>query len=165
MMESPDEASEIAFPMVLQGVEAERQLLVSLPLTPFTYHAVLAIAGASARNNVRSRRLNTNLDFMISPPFADCLGRNLFHHRSLWSPVKLDQPVSSPPFVTPLAPPCVPPIRLRIFTTLRVWVCAFVSSCATSRIGTTAAIRIAEIIRFCIWAFIFLHSCGQRHLS
>src|ERR1039457_4484585 len=44
MTESPDEASEIACPMVLQAVWADMQLLLSLPLTPFTYHVVLAIA-------------------------------------------------------------------------------------------------------------------------
>jgi hypothetical protein len=42
MTVSPDEASEMAWPMVLQAVADDKQLFVSLPVTPFTYHLVLA---------------------------------------------------------------------------------------------------------------------------
>ena len=44
MMESSDEASEMACPMVLQAVWDDIQLLLSLPFDPFTYHVVLARA-------------------------------------------------------------------------------------------------------------------------
>ena|SRR5215469_10322107 len=37
MMESPDEASAMACPIVLQAVVGDLQLLPSLSLTPFTY--------------------------------------------------------------------------------------------------------------------------------
>jgi hypothetical protein len=43
MIESPEAASEIACPMVLQAVLEEVQLLALLPLPPFTYR-VVAIA-------------------------------------------------------------------------------------------------------------------------
>src|ERR1017187_6700651 len=66
MTESPNEASEIACPMVLQAVWADMQLLLSLPLTPFTYHVVLAIAvEARARNTAANRKLVSSLSFMI----------------------------------------------------------------------------------------------------
>ena len=55
MIRLPDEASEMACPMVLQAVVADRQLLLSLPLAPFTYHVELATAvGATARNRAMS---------------------------------------------------------------------------------------------------------------
>jgi hypothetical protein len=41
-MESPEEAIDTACPMVLHAVCTDMQLLVSLPLTPFTYSVVLA---------------------------------------------------------------------------------------------------------------------------
>ncbi len=44
LMESPAEAREIACPIVKQGVSVDKQLLLSLPLFPSTYHVVLAIA-------------------------------------------------------------------------------------------------------------------------
>jgi len=44
MMESPEVANEMAWPMVLQAVFADVQSLTSLPLTPSTYHVVLARA-------------------------------------------------------------------------------------------------------------------------
>lgn len=44
IMESPEAASETACPMVLQAVLGDRQLLLSLPLTPSTYHVALATA-------------------------------------------------------------------------------------------------------------------------
>jgi len=46
MMESPEAASEIACVIVPQAVATDKQLLVSLPLTPFTYHVVANAAGA-----------------------------------------------------------------------------------------------------------------------
>jgi hypothetical protein len=42
-MESPDEASEIACPMVLQAARGDLQLWLLLPFTPFTYHVVAAM--------------------------------------------------------------------------------------------------------------------------
>jgi hypothetical protein len=48
-MESPDDASEMACPMVLQAVCGVLQSLSSLPFTPSTYHVLLAMAtGATA---------------------------------------------------------------------------------------------------------------------
>ena len=44
MMESADEASAMAWPMVLQAVWANLQLLLSFPCTPSTYHVVFAKA-------------------------------------------------------------------------------------------------------------------------
>lgn len=43
-MESPNEAKEMAYPIVLQAVWGDRQLLLSLPLTPSTYQVALAAA-------------------------------------------------------------------------------------------------------------------------
>ena len=37
MMESPDEAREMACPIVLHAVVGDEQLLLSLPVTPLTY--------------------------------------------------------------------------------------------------------------------------------
>src|ERR1017187_8423815 len=67
MTESPDAASEMACPIVLQAVVADMQLLLSLPFTPSTYHVVLARAvGTRARNKASSERLrNASLFFMI----------------------------------------------------------------------------------------------------
>src|SRR5215471_2923328 len=62
MMESPDEAVEMAWPMVLQAVVADVHSLLSLPLTPFTYHVVADAIGARARSNaVPSSLLGWNL--------------------------------------------------------------------------------------------------------
>src|SRR5579859_1753508 len=68
MMESPDEASEIACPIVLQAVCGDLQLLLSFPFTPLTYHVLLARAVEfRARNKATSGRLlNKGLCFMIS---------------------------------------------------------------------------------------------------
>ena len=67
MIESPEWASEIACPMVLQACRRVLQLLLSLPFTPSTYHVLLArAAGAKARNKTRSGRLlNTSLCLII----------------------------------------------------------------------------------------------------
>jgi hypothetical protein len=51
MIESPELASEMACPIVLQALVDDLQSLLSLPLAPFTYHVVLAIA-----TEVRVRR-------------------------------------------------------------------------------------------------------------
>jgi len=42
MTESPEAARAMAWPMVLQAIWGDRQLLLSLPLNPLTYHVVLA---------------------------------------------------------------------------------------------------------------------------
>ena len=55
MMVSPEEASEMAYLMVLQAVVEDMQLLLSFPFTPSTYHVVLARAvEVRARNEARS---------------------------------------------------------------------------------------------------------------
>ena len=65
MIESPDFASETACPMVSQAVVGDMQLLLSLPLTPFTYHVVLARAvGTRARNGAITNAVS-NLLLMI----------------------------------------------------------------------------------------------------
>src|SRR5215469_7211207 len=57
-MESPEVASEMACPMVLQAVWADVQLLLSFPFTPSTNHVVLArVLGARARNTEITTRL------------------------------------------------------------------------------------------------------------
>lgn len=54
MTVSPDAASEMACPMVLQAACTDKQLSLSLPLAPFTYHVVLAkTAGA---NNISAAK-------------------------------------------------------------------------------------------------------------
>jgi hypothetical protein len=70
LIESPEEASAIACPMVLQATDADKQLLLSLPLTPFTYHAV------PARDRARTAMSNVaiGLDFplFVTPSPFDC---------------------------------------------------------------------------------------------
>ena len=53
-MESPEEASAMACPIVLQAVWDDMQLSLLFPLTPFTYHLVLATT-VGARNRAISR--------------------------------------------------------------------------------------------------------------
>jgi hypothetical protein len=54
----------------LQAVVGDKQLLLSLPLTPLTYHVVLAkTVGARDRNKARSGRLINCRDFMMFAPF------------------------------------------------------------------------------------------------
>src|SRR5215472_3080121 len=67
MMVSPDNASEMACPMVLQAVVGDKQLFVSFPFPPFTYHVVLAkAAGARAENRAKSSKvLIVSLCFII----------------------------------------------------------------------------------------------------
>lgn len=57
MTVSPDAASEIACPMVLHALVDNLQLLLSLPLTPFTYHVVADAIGARARSNAVPNRV------------------------------------------------------------------------------------------------------------
>ena len=61
----------MAWPMVLQAVVGDLQLLLLLPLTPLTYHVVLAKAvGATVKNSAdTSKALNMSLCFM----FSSCL--------------------------------------------------------------------------------------------
>jgi hypothetical protein len=71
MTESPDDACPVACPIVLQAVVADLQSLLSLPVTPFTYHVLLAEAGdARAKNRARSEKLTNCLRFMMFPFFA-----------------------------------------------------------------------------------------------
>jgi hypothetical protein len=56
LMESPDEASEIACPMVLQAVVGDLQSLLSLPLTPLTYHVLAEVAEL-----IRHRAMSSNV--------------------------------------------------------------------------------------------------------
>jgi hypothetical protein len=64
LMASPDAASEIAWPMVLQAVVEDVQLLLSLPLTPLTYHVVAMALEVTARNTNASERV-VRLPFTI----------------------------------------------------------------------------------------------------
>src|SRR5215469_5581583 len=68
-MESPDAASVMACPIVLQAVVGDLQLLVLFPLFPFTYHVTLAkVVGARARIKAKdSKRENSNPFFIIFP--------------------------------------------------------------------------------------------------
>jgi hypothetical protein len=56
----------MACPMVLQAVVGVWQLLLSLPLTPFTYHVVLANAAGKAANNVSATTHISLWDFIFS---------------------------------------------------------------------------------------------------
>src|ERR1700726_1470043 len=79
MMESPDEASEMACLIVLQAVCGDLQLFLSLPVIPSTYHVLLAKAmGTEAKNKTRSGRpRDTSLSFISSSRqrqrFGTCL--------------------------------------------------------------------------------------------
>src|SRR3974390_1864947 len=65
-MVSPDAASEMVCPIVLQAVDGDMQLLLSLPFTPSTYHVLAAkAAGASVRMPAKSRLLSVSLCFII----------------------------------------------------------------------------------------------------
>lgn len=66
MTESPDTASEMACPMVLQAVVEDVQVLLLLPLTPLTYHVVVANAvEPRARNTATTRKQVSSLSLMI----------------------------------------------------------------------------------------------------
>jgi len=67
MMVSPDEASAMACLMVLQAVVGDVQLLLLLPLTPFTYHVVPAKAVGTAANNISATTHIRLLDFIVPP--------------------------------------------------------------------------------------------------
>src|SRR5215469_16323507 len=57
-MESPEAASEMACPMVLQAAAGDLQLLLLFPVAPFTYHVVDAIAvDVRARTTTASGKL------------------------------------------------------------------------------------------------------------
>jgi hypothetical protein len=66
MMESPEEASEMACPMVLQAVVGDKQLLLSFPFTPSTYHVVLARTGGTVASDTRAAIHISFLDFIFS---------------------------------------------------------------------------------------------------
>ena len=62
----PDTANEIACLIVLQGAVGDVQLLLLLPLTPFTYHVVLATAvGAKEKNSPTNKKQVSSLFLMI----------------------------------------------------------------------------------------------------
>src|SRR5882724_8643991 len=66
LIESPEAAKEMAWPTVLQAVAGDVHALVLLPLTPLTYHVVLAIAvEVRATNTAANRKLASSLSFMI----------------------------------------------------------------------------------------------------
>ncbi len=56
--------------MVLQAVVGDVQALLSLPLTPFTYHVVLAQATEPSRHRAVSSILAITLCFMIVSSFS-----------------------------------------------------------------------------------------------
>ena len=56
MTESPDRASEMACPMVLQAAVGDLQSLRSRPLTPLTYHVL-----AEAAELIRHKTVNNNV--------------------------------------------------------------------------------------------------------
>ena len=65
MMESPDDDRDMACPMVLQGAWETKQVLLSLPVNPFTYQVVLArAAGAWVRNSAVSSSRLVRMRFM-----------------------------------------------------------------------------------------------------
>jgi hypothetical protein len=69
LIESPEAAKEMARLTVLQAVPGDVQALLSLPLTPLTYHVVLAIAvEVRPTNTAANRKLMSSLCFMIFPP-------------------------------------------------------------------------------------------------
>src|SRR5215471_6793209 len=86
MMVSPDNASEMACPMVLQAVVGDKQLFVSFPFPPFTYHVVLAkAAGARAENRAKSSKvLIVSLCFIIFLLLA--AGKNVVAHSGTSGP-------------------------------------------------------------------------------
>src|SRR6266478_3365890 len=66
LIESPEAAKELAWLTVLQAVVGDVQVLLLLPLTPLTYHVVLAIAvEVRATNTAANRKLVSSLSFMI----------------------------------------------------------------------------------------------------
>src|SRR5215472_19304260 len=87
-MESPVAAREMAWPMVLQAVSEDLQSVLSLPLTPFTYHVVLAKAdGAMAKSSAEnSAFLVDSLRFIILLPLGS--GRREMQLLTLVSPVR-----------------------------------------------------------------------------
>src|SRR6516225_8115498 len=66
IIESPESASAMACLIVLQAVVADKQLLLSLPLTPLTYQVVLARAVGTTANNISATTHVSFLDFTVS---------------------------------------------------------------------------------------------------
>src|SRR5215831_15289620 len=71
IIESPESASEMACLIVLQAVAEDRQLLLSLPLTPFTYHVAADAIGARARSNAVPSSLS-DLNLMTRLRVEEC---------------------------------------------------------------------------------------------
>src|SRR5215469_7819211 len=94
-MESPDEASEIACPMVLQAVVGVLQSSLLFPFTPLTYQVLLARAfGATTRNKPKSGRLTSCLLFINVPSFSPFINASLGFrvHRSQTQPTVTNRP-------------------------------------------------------------------------
>ena len=66
-MESPEEESAIACPMVWHAAVEDKQLLLSLPLTPFTYRVVLDRAVGTVANSITAtaEQINPSLDYSV----------------------------------------------------------------------------------------------------
>src|SRR3974377_941783 len=69
-MVSPDDASEIACPIVAQAVFFVLQLLPSSPVTPLTYHVA---ASAGETRMIRERNGTPRLFNMLTPSRTICL--------------------------------------------------------------------------------------------
>src|ERR1700720_3524803 len=65
LIESPEAAKEMAWPTVLQAVVEDVQVLLSLPLSPLTYHVLATAVEAKARNTAGNRKPASSLYFII----------------------------------------------------------------------------------------------------
>ena len=72
-MESPEAASEMACPMVLQAACADKQWLLSLPLAPFTYHVLLARATLGSVTSI-VRAMTRVRNFLFNLPLRADVG-------------------------------------------------------------------------------------------
>src|SRR5215470_1698152 len=90
MMESPEAASEMAWPMVMQAVRVDKQLLLLFPLTPFTYHVVADAIGTHRANS----NAVVSLCFMIVSSLSRWIG--VTHPCASTTPEALT-PMASPP--------------------------------------------------------------------
>src|SRR5215469_12480815 len=81
-MESPETASEMACPMVLQGVVGDKQLLLLFPLTPFTYHVVADAIG--------THRANSNVVVILYFMIVSSLSRRIQEAPSFVKDVRAD---------------------------------------------------------------------------
>jgi|SRR5215469_1780943 len=77
MMESPDEASEMESPMVVQGVVGDKQLFVSFPDAPFTYHVVVAQAALGWLGKVKLLRVSKRSEDLDRGSMAGSCGNPL----------------------------------------------------------------------------------------